>query len=113
LRWTLYPILRTAIEWNSFGDYQLENYIDAESNFLPPVLSESSVSSLKTINACESFHAHFNALFWIAHLDIFVLSSALQKIQNETYIKMRRLNVPVTVKKVTSPPQRLDSIGLT
>ena len=62
-----------------FCDYLLENYIDADSTFPPPVWSECSASSLRTINACESFHAHFNALFYSAHPNIFVLVSALQK----------------------------------
>jgi len=44
------------------------------------------------INACELFHAHFNAVFYSALHKIFVLVSALQKIQNETYIKMRSVN---------------------
>jgi len=69
--------------------YLLENYIDADSTFLPPVWYECTASSLRTINACELFHAHFNAPFYSAHHTIFVLVSALQKIQNETYIKMR------------------------
>jgi len=90
-----------------FCDYVLENYIDADSNFPPPVGSECSASSLVTINACESFHAHFNALFFSAHPSNFVLVSALQKIQNETYIKMRsvttrRLKKSATVKKEDS-----------
>jgi hypothetical protein len=72
-----------------FCDYLLENYIDADSTFPPPVWSECSASSSRTTNACESFHAHFNALFYSAHPNIFVLLSALQKVQNETYIKMR------------------------
>jgi len=62
-----------------FCDYLLENYIDADSTFPPPVWSECSASSLRTINACESFHAHFNALFYSAYPNIFVLVSALQK----------------------------------
>ena len=60
-----------------FCIYLLENYIDADSTFPPPVWSECS-SSLRTINACESFHAHFNALFYSAHHNIFLLVSALQ-----------------------------------
>ena len=72
-----------------FCDYLLENCIDADSNFLLPVWSECTASSLRTINACELFHAHFNALFYSTHYKIFVLVSTLQKIQNETYIKMR------------------------
>jgi hypothetical protein len=64
-------------------------YYYADSNFPLPVWFECTASSLRTINACELFHAHFNALFYIAHHNIFVLVSALQKIQNETYIKIR------------------------
>jgi len=80
--------------WNDkrveqFCSYLLENYIDADSIFLPPVLSECTASSLRTINACQLFYAHFNALFHSAQHKMFVLVSALQKIQNETYIKMR------------------------
>jgi len=72
-----------------FCDYMLENYIDADSNFPPSVWSECTASSLRTINACELFHAHFIALFYMSQHNIFILVSALQKIQNETYIKMR------------------------
>ena len=72
-----------------FCDYLLENYIDADSTFPPPVWSECSASSLRTITVCESFHADINALFYSAYSSIFVLLSALPKIQNETYIKMR------------------------
>jgi len=50
---------------------------------------ECTSLSLRTINACELFHAHYNSVFYSGHHKIFVLVSALQKIQNETYIKMR------------------------
>ena len=72
-----------------FCDYVLENDIDADSNFPPPVWSECTASSLRTINACELFRAHFNAPFYSANHKIVVLVSAVQKIQNETNIKMR------------------------
>jgi len=72
-----------------FCGYLLENYIDVDSTFPPPVWSECTASSMRTIKACKLFHAHFNALFYIANHKIFFLVSALQKIQNETYIKMR------------------------
>jgi hypothetical protein len=86
-----------------FCDLLLENYTDADSTFPPPVWSECSASSLRTINACESFHAHFNAFLQCA-FQYFFLISALQKIQNETYIKIRsittrRLKKSPTVKK--------------
>ena len=59
-----------------FCDYLLENYIDADSTFPPPVWSECTTSS-RIIKWCELFHAHFNALFYSAHHNIFVLVSAL------------------------------------
>ena len=74
---------------DQFCDYLLENIIDADSSFSPPLWSECTASSLRTINACEVFRAHFNALFYSEHHKIFVLVSALQKIRNDTYIKMR------------------------
>ena len=70
-----------------FCDYLLENCVDADSTFPPPVWSEYSASSLRTINARQSFHAHSSALFYSAHPNIFVLVSALQKkIQNIKHI---------------------------
>ena len=101
-----------------FCYYLLENYIDADSTFPSPVWSICSAPSHKTTKACESFHAHFNALSYSAHPNIFVLVSALQKIQNETYIHMRcvttrRLTKSASVKKGTSSPEKLNYIGLT
>jgi len=85
-------------------DYLLENYIDADSTFPLPLWSECTTSSLRTTNASQLFHAHFNALFYSARHNIFDLVSALQKIQNETYIEMRtvstrRLKKSATLKK--------------
>jgi len=62
-----------------FCDYLLENFIDADSNFLPPVWSECSASSLRTINSRELFHAHFNALFYSAHHKCFFLHMHCKK----------------------------------
>jgi hypothetical protein len=101
-----------------FCDYLLENYIDADSTFPPHGWSECSASSIRTINACESFYAQFSALFDSVHPNVFVLVSVLQKIQNETYIKMRsvtsrKLETSATIKKRSSSRQEFDSIGLT
>jgi hypothetical protein len=62
-----------------FCGYLLENYIDAGSTFPPPVGSECSASLLRTINTCELFHAHFNALLYSAHHESFVLAYTLKK----------------------------------
>ena len=92
-----------------FCDYLLENCIDADSTFPLPVRSECTSSSLRTINAWELLLAHFSALFYSAHRNIFVLISALQKIQNETCIKMRSVTVRRFKKSATFKKEGLIS----
>ena len=87
-----------------FCSYLLENYIAADSTFPPPVWSECTASSLRTIDPCQLFHAYFNAQFYSAYHKIFVLISALHKIQTENYIKMRsvttrRFKISVSFKQ--------------
>ena len=92
-----------------FCGYLLENCIDADSTFPPHVWSECTASSLRTINACELFHAHLNALFYSVDHKTFVLVSALQKIQNETYIKLRGVTTRKPKKSATFKQEDLIS----
>jgi len=94
-----------------FCHYLLENYIDADSTFPLPVWSECTESSLRTIKACELFHAHFNALFYSAHHNIFVLVSTLQKIQNETYIIIRSVTTRRFKKSATFKEEDSSKFG--
>jgi len=71
--------------------------------------SECAASSLRTTDACQLLHAQFNALFYSAHHNIFVIVSALQKIQNETYIKMRSVTTRKFKKSATSKQDDLIS----
>jgi hypothetical protein len=77
-------------EWQASGTVlrlpAKKNYIDADFTFPLPVWSECTASSLRTIKACELFHTNFNAQIYIAHQNIFVLVSALQKIQNVSFM---------------------------
>jgi hypothetical protein len=84
-----------------FCDYLSENYIDTDSTFPPPVWPECSASSFRTRKACESFHAHFNALLYSAHPNVVALVSALQKVQNETSNKMRSVTTQRLKKSAT------------
>jgi len=64
-----------------------------------------------TVAFSELFHAHFIALFYSAHY--FVLVPALQKMHNETIIKMlsvatRKLKNSVTVKKEGLIPSKIE-----
>jgi hypothetical protein len=89
-----------------FCEYLLENHIHAISTFPPSIWSECAASSLRTINACELFHAHFNALFYSAHHKIFVLLCALPKKntewdlhQNEKYHYTKVLKISYIQKR--------------
>jgi hypothetical protein len=100
LGWTT----RNQIWLEQFCDYLLENYVHADSNFLPHVWSECSASSFRAIKSCESFQAHFNALFYIACSNMFVLVSALKIYKLRPTSKWeaplhKRLNISATVKK--------------
>ena len=92
-----------------FCSYLLENYIDADSTFLPPVWAEFTASSLKTTNARQLFHAHFNALFYSAHHKISVLVSALHKVQNDNCIKMKSVTTRRFKKSATFKQEDLIS----
>jgi len=86
-----------------FCDYLLENYIDTDSSFPPPVWSDCTASSVRTINARELLHAHFNSLFTVRIVIIFSCICTAN-ILNVTYIKMwsvttRRFKKLYTFKK--------------
>jgi hypothetical protein len=76
-------------QWNSFATTCWKIILMQAALFLRLFSPNVLHHHLRTINACVSFHAHFSALFYSAHLNVFVLVSSLQKIQYETYIKMR------------------------
>ena len=45
----------------------------------------------------QSFHSHFNAMFYIKHPDIFVFMHVLNYRQSESYVHMRSVNKPAPV----------------
>jgi hypothetical protein len=82
-----YPIFRKTSEWNGFATTSRHLYC-CTLHCSPPFLSKCSASSLRTTKACESFHAHIISLLYSALPNIFLILFALQKIRDETYIKM-------------------------
>jgi len=57
---------------DKFYDYLKNTYIDERAIFPPKVWAEASSELTKSTNACESFHAHFNANFNHSHPNIFI-----------------------------------------
>jgi len=55
-------------------DYVFLNYINTDSAMFPPeIWAEFSSSTLRTTtNACESFHAKLNGMFYRSHPNIYI-----------------------------------------
>ncbi|KAL4142255.1 hypothetical protein QTP88_004750 [Uroleucon formosanum] len=72
-----------------FSDYLVDNYISNEGLFPPHIWASDTISSQRTTNACESFHAKFNKSFSSPHTNIFVFIDVLTQLQIDTYILMQ------------------------
>jgi len=57
----LYNIKPNDSRLDKFYDYLKNTNIDERATFPPKVWAEASSELTKSTNACESFHAHFNA----------------------------------------------------
>jgi len=69
-----------------FTDYIVENYVSSTSKFPPILWVSNTISSERTINACESFHALFSLNFYSSHPNIFVFLKAIIETQtNKQY----------------------------
>ena len=62
-----------------FCDYFPEHYINAGSNFPPPIWSECSTSSFSSTKVCELFHTQFKALVDSALPNVFVQETVPEK----------------------------------
>jgi hypothetical protein len=72
-----------------FSDYLVDNYISDEGLFPPHIWASNTISSQRTTNACESFHAKFNKSFSSAHPNIFVFIDVLTQLKIDIYILMQ------------------------
>ncbi|KAF6198716.1 hypothetical protein GE061_008468 [Apolygus lucorum] len=73
---------------HDFAEYVLANYIDADSQFPPPMWAGEPTDEPRTTNGPESFHRHFNSQFYTAHPNVHCVLSALLEIQVETKLKL-------------------------
>lgn len=83
-----------------YADYLTDTYISEESLFPPHLWAELSATLLRTTNACESFHRHFNDSMYKAHPNLYVLIEKLKEFQIDTYIKLQSLNKPAKTHNI-------------
>jgi len=71
--------------FRKFADYVVENYLD---HFPPTLWADSPDLNSTTTEGCESYHAHFNASFYCAQPNIYLLVETLLRQQTSTYISL-------------------------
>jgi hypothetical protein len=84
-----------------FSDYIIDNYITEEALFLRHIWASASNVSYRTTNACESFHAKFNATFYQNHPNLYQFIEVLLKFQSQIYVK---INGASKIKKLVDKP---------
>ena len=79
--------------FEKFANYVVDTYVDSDSLF-PPELwaAEPSELEIRTTNGAESYHRHLNDQFNTSHPHIFLVIDTLNKLQCQTYIKIRSLD---------------------
>ena len=93
----LEPTQPSSPKVDRFVDYLIENYIDNSSTFPPEMWASASLSSERTTNACESFHAKFRKHFNHSHPNIYAFIEAIQNVQTDAYIAIRSSAKPRTI----------------
>ena len=86
-----------------FADYMLNTYVGAQSTFPPEAWADPDPSTIRTTNACESFHHHFSDCFHHAHPNIFEMMEKLEDVQANSYAKINTMNAR---QAGTLPPMR-------
>lgn len=87
---------------NRFMDYLTENFVDSQSDYPPHMWTDMSGNSEIISNACESFRAKLNSLFYKPRTDILSFLKILKKIQIDTKISIRTLiDCPHKMKSTT------------
>ena len=73
-----------------FCDYMLDTYISEDALFPPELWAEApSLESVRTTNGAEAFHRHIKQTVGNAHPNVYILTTILLQLQEETYIKIQ------------------------
>lgn len=75
-----------------FTTYLLNTYVGAHAKFPPHLWAEPPSYSPRTNNAVESFHRHYNGMFYQPHPNIHVVIASILEIQVETDLKINSYN---------------------
>ncbi|KAF6199939.1 hypothetical protein GE061_006237 [Apolygus lucorum] len=79
-----------------FCDYLTDNYIFSHAKFPPTMWAADELTSDRTTNCCQSFHAKFNNMFTSPHPNILLFIDVLLQMQTDTYVIMNSCGDPKT-----------------
>lgn len=74
----------------TFPDYILKTYVDVDATFPPSMWASEPTTCPRTNNSAESFHSHYNAMFY-AKPHIHTVVNNLLEIQVETDLKINSI----------------------
>ena len=104
---TLTDLMPDTTEANLFADYIYGTYLP-----FPPIMwADILCRNVKTTNACEAFHRHFQSSLQTYHPNIFIFMEALKVEQNRTSLKQRTEGPLPKRKKYASKEEQRASVA--
>ena len=80
----------------AFADYTIDNYVSERSQ-IPSC--NVGYCAVRQQQKNEAFHSHFKQQYHTAHPSVFVFINVLLKLQTITYIKIKRIDAPATIRR--------------
>ena len=108
---TLTDLMPDTTEANLFADYIYATYLHQDCSFPPIMWADILCQNVKTTNACEAFHRHFQSSLQTYHPNIFIFMEDLKVEQNRTSLKQRTDGPLPKRKKYASKEEQRASVA--
>ena len=108
---TLTDLMPDTTEANLFADYIYGTYLHQDCSYPSIMWAAILCRNVKTTNACEAFHRHFQSSLQTYHLNIFRFMEALKVEQNRTSLKQRTEGTLPKRKKYASKEEQRASVA--
>ena len=108
---TLTDLMPDTTEANLFADYIYGTYLHQDCSYPPIMWADILCRNVKTTNACEAFHRHFQSSLQTYHPNIFRFMEDLKVEQNRTSLKQRTEGPLPKRKKYASKEEQRASVA--
>ncbi|KAF0712572.1 Uncharacterized protein FWK35_00039013, partial [Aphis craccivora] len=76
------------------------------ADFPPNIWASASATLTWTTNACESFHSHFNKIFYTPYPNIYNFMDKILELQSKIYINISSINEPFKFQNTKSKKKK-------